>query len=413
MTTLRHRTTCRLCGQSEIVKVLELVPTPPANAFADEHLRGKEQPCFPLDLFFCCSCSHIQLLDIVDPEFLFSDYVYVSGTSPVFQKHFEMYASEIIHQFSPPDGSLVIDIGSNDGTLLTFFKGSGFDVLGIDPAKDIALAASHSGIDTLPAFFQPEIAARIQRERGAASVITANNVFAHIDDLCNVMEGIRILLAPDGILVFEVSYLLDVFEKTLFDTIYHEHLDYHSVKPLLGFFDRLGFELIEAQRVESHGGSLRGIVQLKGAKHPQGNSVKQAIENEERVKLDEIETFYHFSQRIEDKKQQLSQFLQKIKSEGKSIAGYGAPAKATTLMFHFGMGPDIIDFIVDDSPLKQGLFTPGSHIPVLPSDALKEKKPDYLLILAWNFADPIIKKNKDFHDDGGRFIIPLPDLRSF
>lgn len=390
--------------------MLELAPTPPANAFVSKEDLNKPQPCFPLDVFYCQDCTHAQLLDIVDPAVLFENYVYVSGTSPSFVAHFESYAKSVLEQFMPAQGSLVVDIGSNDGTLLRFFQKAEMKVLGIDPAKNIAEQATKNGIETMAAFFNPQLAKEIRASHGPASVITANNVFAHIDNLEGVVEGIRTLLALDGIFVFEVSYLVDVFEKTLFDTIYHEHLDYHSVKPLIPFFKRLGMELIEAQRVSSHGGSLRGIAQLKGGPHKVGQSVQQAIAMEEKLGLHRAGTFRQFGDNINSLKTDLGKLLRELKASGKKIAGFGAPAKATTLMYHFGIGPDLIDFIAEDSPLKQNLFTPGSHIPVLPRTAIDERKPDYILILAWNFAGPIIKSLRPYTDTGGHLIVPIPKL---
>lgn len=412
-TAVNHRSTCRLCGSKEVLPVLKLEPTPPANAFVDERASGVEQVCYPLDVYFCGDCAHLQLLDIVDPRILFENYVYVSGTSPVFVKHFEDYATYIMERFDPPDGSLIIDIGSNDGTLLKFFKQAGYSVLGIDPALDIARRATEAGIETLPVFFSKPEAQEIKTQRGRASVIAANNVFAHIDDLQGVLDGARLMLSPNGVFVFEVSYLVDVFEKTLFDTIYHEHLDYHSVKPLVGFFDRNGMELIEALRVSSHGGSLRGIAQFKGGPYPVGRSVQEAIALEEHLGLDKAATFKDFARRIDDIKEQLSSLLHGYKSAGKQIAGFGAPAKATTLMYHFGIGPDVVDFIVDDSPLKQGLFTPGMHIPVLSSREIYDKKPDYVVILAWNFAEPIMKNHAAYQESGGHFVVPLPNVEVY
>ena len=390
--------------------VLQLAPTPPANAFVPADERGRPQERFPLDVFFCEDCAHVQLLDVVDPRLLFENYVYVSGTSPVFVKHFEDYARDVRTRFAPAPGSLVVDIGSNDGTLLRFFKDAGHAVLGIDPAKKIAEEATRAGIPTRAAFFTPAMAQALRAELGPASVITANNVFAHIDDLRGVVEGVRTLLAPGGVYVFEVSYLVDVFQHTLFDTIYHEHVAYHSVKPLVRFFRENGMELVEALRVPSHGGSLRGIAQLAGGPHPVGASVAAALRNEEQLGLDRPETFVQFGRNIEGLKQDLGRLLRDLKKQGKRIAAFGAPAKATTLMFHFEIGPDLVDFIADDSPLKQGLFSPGYHIPVLPAAALYEQKPDYVVILAWNFAGPIMKKHEAYRAAGGHFIVPIPTL---
>lgn len=405
-----HRTTCRLCRSTRLTEVVKLAPTPPANAFVAATELGKAQPLFPLNVFFCEDCAHVQLLDVVDPRILFEHYVYVSGTSPVFVAHFKEYAAFIMDRFKPAAGGLVLDIGSNDGTLLSFFQKAGMTVLGVDPAKEIATDATARGIETINGFFGIDLGRKLAAERGRAAVITANNVFAHIDDLTGVTEGVRALLAPDGIFVFEVSYLVDVMQNTLFDTIYHEHLDYHSVKPLISFFANHGMELVEAVRIESHGGSLRGIAQLKGGRHKINASVAAAIDEEERLGLDKAETFRNFARQIDDLKADLGGLLCSLKAEGKSIAAFGAPAKATTLMYHFGIGPELIDFIIDDSPLKQNLYSPGMHIPVLSSAAIAERKPDYLLILAWNFARSIIAKTRSFSDAGGKFIIPIPKV---
>ncbi len=408
-----QRDNCRLCGRRRLSQVLSLAPTPPANAFVPAEQREVPQPCFPLDLHFCEDCRHLQLLEVVDPRVLFENYVYVSGTSPAFVAHFEAYARDLMNRFRPPPGSFVLDIGSNDGTLLRFVQQARMRVLGVDPARSIAEAATQAGIETQAAFFTPALAREIRAQHGPAKIITANNVFAHTDDLHGVVEGVRMLLAPDGVFVFEVSYLVDVFEKTLFDTIYHEHLAYHSVKPLIPFFKSQGMELIEALRVSSHGGSLRGMVQLAGGPHPSGRSVAEAVAGEERLQLDQAATFRRFGENINQLKADLGRLLKRLKAEGKKIAGFGAPAKATTLMYHFGIDGSVVDFIIDDSPLKQGLYSPGFHIPVLPAAAIEELKPDYLLLLAWNFAESIMKKHQVYLQRGGHFIVPIPKLEIY
>ena len=405
-----RRTACRLCGGKKLALVLSLEPTPPANAFVAANILDRPQERFPLDVFFCEACAHVQLLDVVDPRLLFENYVYVSGTSPVFVKHFEGYAGAVVNRFSLAKGDLVVDIGSNDGTLLTVFKRLGMTVLGIDPARDIARAATERGIETIADFFTPALARDIQSRHGSAAVVTANNVFAHADDLSGIIGGVRALLRPNGVFVFEVSYLVDVFESTLFDTIYHEHVAYHSVKPLKRFFADNGMELIAAQRVDSHGGSLRGMAQLKGGPHQPDSSVEQLVALEEKLGLDRVETLQDFGRKINAVKEELRGILKRIKSEGKSVAGFGAPAKATTLMYHFGIGPETIDFIVDDSPLKQGLYSPGYHIPIVSSKTIYERKPDYLVVLAWNFARSIMEKHSAFREAGGHFIVPLPKI---
>ena len=407
---LTHRDTCRLCGGAGLSRVLSLTPTPPANAFVTKDELEVEQACYPLDLFFCESCAHVQLLDVVDPRVLFENYVYVSGTSPVFVKYLGDQARSVASRFGLGTGDLALEIGSNDGTLLKAYRDGGLSVLGIDPARDIAARASASGIETWPEFFGPALADRVVRERGKAKVVAANNVFAHADDLGAIADGIRALLADDGVFVFEVSYLLDVLEKTLFDTIYHEHLSYHSVAPLKRFFEARGLHLFDAARVEAHGGSLRGFVQWAGGPHEETPAVAGLIATERAAGLDRAATFEGFATRIDALKAELTGLLVRLKADGKRIVGYGAPAKATTLMYAFELGAQVLDFIVDESPLKQGLYTPGLHLPVLAPAALDERKPDYLLILAWNFARPIMEKNARYAGSGTRFIVPSPNV---
>ena len=410
-TNFRHRIDCRLCGSQNLSSVLKFEPTPPANAFVTIEEQKTEQVCYPLELNFCNDCFHIQLLDVVNPKTLFENYVYVSGTSSVFIKHFEDYAKYIIKNYSPPKNSLILDIGSNDGTLLQFFKNNSYSVLGIDPAKRIANNASSNGIETLNDFFNYDLSVKIRQKYGSLSVITANNVFAHIDDLTGFVKGIHHLLSKNGIFVFEVSYLLDVITKTLFDMTYHEHLSYHSVISLIPFFKKNGLELIDVIKTNVHGGSIRGIVQLKGGPHKIKDSVQKSIEGELTAKLDKESTYKKFGVNIENQKIELSTLLKKIKDENKTIAGFGAPAKSTTLLYHFNIDSTIIDYIVDDNELKQNLYSPGKHIPIVSSKNIYEKKPDYLLILAWNFAESIIKNHEKFKEQGGKFIIPLPSLK--
>ncbi len=406
----RRRSDCRLCGAKDLELVFQLAPTPPANAFIRRTDPKKDQEKFPLDLFLCRACGHLQLRDVVDPAVLFEHYVYVSGTSPVFVKHFQEYAGDLMSRFALKKGGLVVDIGSNDGTLLRFFKEAGMKTLGVDPAQEIAEAANAAGIETINDFFTPELAAAIRKEHGPAAAVTANNVFAHADDLKGVLEGVRALLADEGIFACEVSYLADMVRGTLFDMIYHEHVAYHAAAPLKRFLEANGFELLEAVKVETHGGSLRAIAQKKGGPRRSGKSVGERLAEEEALGLSKPETFKAFARQIEARKTELLDLIKKLKAEGKKIAGFGAPAKATTLMHHFGLGQDVLDFIVDDSPWKQGLLSPGLHIPVVTAEELRKSKPDYLLILAWNFAEPIMKKNKAFADAGGHFIVPLPKV---
>jgi len=408
-----RRTHCQLCNSSALTPILSLEPTPPANAFVTEAQRNIEQPCFPLDVFQCEHCHHVQLLDVLDPAVLFENYVYVSGTSPAFVKHFEEYAAIVCSRFNPSVGSLIVDIGSNDGTLLNFFKSRNYRVLGIDPAQVIAANATAAGIETLPAFFTPKLASEIVSTRGQAGIVSANNVFAHAEDLYSIAVGIADLLKPDGVFTFEVSYLVDVFQDVLFDTIYHEHMAYHAVGPLQRFFKRADLELFSVARVSSHGGSLRGYVQKAGGPHTFDGTVDKLINIERQLGLDQPATLRKFGNRIDLLRDQFKTVLQDLKKSGKSVAGYGAPAKATTLLHHFGIKPGTLDYIIDDSPLKQGLYSPGQHIPVVSSEILLRNTPDILLILAWNFAEIIMTNNAAFVKKGGKFLVPMPAVRLY
>ena len=406
----RKNSFCRLCNSAEVSSVLKLASTPPANAFISKDKLNENQRKYPLELFFCEICNHVQLLDIVDPTELFENYVYVSGTSTVFVDHFSNYAKDIVKQYNPSSDNYVLDIGSNDGTFLRFFKNMGYRIIGVDPAKEISKKATEEGITTINDFFNLETARKIKNTYSEASIITANNVFAHCDDLQGMTQAVNMLLAPNGIFVFEVSYLVDVYNKTLFDTIYHEHLSYHSVIPLVSFFKNNNMELIDVKKINTHGGSIRCVVQKSSGHRKVNKSVQEFVQLEKSMSFDKKDKFINFSENISKKKRELNKFLHEIKSENKTIVGFGAPAKATTLMYEFGLDNDVLEFIVDDSPWKQELYSPGLHIPILSSSYIKTFKPDYLLILAWNFANSIIKKNQEYTQSGGKFIIPLPNL---
>ncbi|MFA7249541.1 MAG: class I SAM-dependent methyltransferase [Dehalococcoidia bacterium] len=411
---LRWREVCRLCDSPRLDFALSITATPPANALVPADQLDAHETEYPLDVYVCADCGHAQLLGIVDPRALFSHYLYVSGTSPVFVDHLRAYAEDVVTAYAVPRDSLVVEVGSNDGTFLRCFQQLGMRVLGVDPAANIAAEASAAGIPTVNAFFTPELAAELRTRHGAASLVVANNVFAHIDDLHGVFEGVRTLLAPDGMLVFEVGYFVAVAGGTLFDTIYHEHLSYHTVRPLIPFLARHGLELFDVQRNLSQGGSIRVFAQPAGA----GRTVTSRVA--ELCTLEEHELGAHplvgarrLGERIERARAALTSLLGELRAQGRRAAAYGAPAKATTLMYHFGLTRDAIPYIVDDNPRKQGLFTPGLHVPVVAADVLRdpERRPEYLLILAWNFADSIIQNNGWFAEAGGRWIIPLPELR--
>ena len=409
-----RRAACALCDvpQASLTQVMQLAATPPANEFVGPDEVAKPQELIPLSLLLCDRCGHLQLAEIVDPRRLFSHYVYVSGTSPVFVEHFARFARDLVGRFGLGANAFVVDVGSNDGTLLKQFQALGVkNVLGIDPGVEIVQAAVAAGVPTREGFFTEALAEELRATRGPASLLCANNVFAHAEDLKGFARGVKALLADEGVFVFEVSYLVDVIENLLFDTIYHEHLAYHALRPLVGFFERLGLRLFDAERVGTHGGSVRCFVCPAGARHTDSERLAGLLKQEEALGLFSPALYAGFKQRILELGRALRERVREIRAEGQHIAGYGAPAKLTTLMYEFGLDGDSIDFIVDDSPWKQGRFTPGTHIPVLPSSALLDRRPGWCVVFAWNFADSIVKKNQQYLAAGGRFIVPLPRLQ--
>ncbi len=383
-----------------------MTPTPPANALVSPAEAARPQIVYPLDVYRCADCGHLQLLDIVDPKVLFPHYVYVSSTSPVMVAFLQNQCSAIIQRLGLRPGDLVVEIGSNDGTLLRFFKAAGMRVLGVDPAANIA--PDPGDVETITDFFNAELGRSIRGRYGAAKAVCAYNVCAHVDNLQGVIDGIRALLAPDGRFVFEVGYLLDVYRKTLFDTIYHEHVDFHRVEPLQRFFAKNDLRLIHAERSDIQGGALVGYV--GHADKPADSSVEALAALERDAGLDRPETFRLYGEEIARRGDELLALLRGLRAKGRKIVGYGATAKATTLMYHFGLDRSCVAYIVDDNPLKQGMLSPGLHIPIRPAAALYEDRPDYVLVLAWNFADSIIEKHRGYAGRRSRFVIPLPNL---
>jgi len=398
---------CRACRENDFTKVLTFGPTPLANAFLTKEQVDKEEYLYPLDVYFCNNCKFLTLGHVVSPEVLFKDYVYVSSTSQVFISHFRSFAQDVYKRFNLTKKSLVIDIGSNDGILLSPFKDLGTKVLGIEPASKIAALAKKEGVETLDNFFDMQLAKQIADKYGQVKIITATNVFAHIDNLDEVINGLNILLEDKGIFIMEAPYLVDFIEKRYFDLVYHEHLSYWSVKSLISLFKRFNMEVFDVQKVAVHGGTIRAFISRKGA-YKKEKSVNKFLSLEKKWKLDEKETYLQFSDKVLENKIKLLALLRKIKSENKKIVGYGAPAKGNTLLNYFSIGQEFLDYIVDDSSWKQGLYSPGKRIPVVSSKILVDDKVDYILILAWNFAESIMVNNKEFIKKGGRFIIPVP-----
>lgn len=408
---LRRRDRCRLCDSTKLDLAVPIKPSPIGDAFIPAARLGQPQDIYALDLYLCADCAHVQNLDFVDPEVLFRDYLYTTSTSQGLVDHFGAYARSVVDGLGVKPGSLVVDIGSNDGSLLRFFKQLGMKVLGIDPAREIAHKATESGVETLPEFFNSKLAAGIRKKYGGATVFTANNVFAHADDLSDIVRGIREVLADDGVFVFEVSYLVDIVDNFVFDTVYHEHVSYHSIDALASFFQRMGMQLIDVERISTKGGSIRGFAQrLPEGKRPVKPIVGELIAMERKRGFDKLPLYREYAKQIDNRKRALLDFLDVQSAKGKMIAAYGASTTTTTLMWHFELERRL-SFVADDNPVKQGRYCPGSHIPVVPSDELYIRRPDFVVILAWQYADPILKKHARFTEEGGSFVLPLPELK--
>lgn len=408
--TAFRRTDCRLCHSEDLVVALELTPTPLADAYVPPSRADDPQVTYPLDMQLCLDCGFLQLADVVPPVDIYIDYIYESSSSLGLREHFDAYAAEVLDRIAPAAAALVIDVGSNDGLLLSSFRDRGMTVLGIDPAVEIARRVTDRGLETLPEFLTPALAERIRAERGPAAIVTANNVIANIDDLDEVAISVRGLLAADGVFVLESFYLGDLVRNNVFDFLYHEHMSAFSVRPLERFFASHGLQLVDALRVPTKGGSMRYTVQLASGPRPVSQRVETLRAEEEEQGLQTPELFERFTAVIDKAKSDTLELVRRLKAEGATIAGYGASATTTTLIYHFELG-EHVDYLLDDYDAKQGTLSPGLHLPVVPSEELYERRPDYVVVFAWRYYEPIMARHERFSADGGKFIVPMPALR--
>lgn len=399
---------CRGCGQTSLKLGLDLGLLPLANAFVSvEWVRTHtSDPKYPLRVFFCENCALIQLLDLIDRKEMFDDYAYLTATSETSVSHFSQYADQIASQIDLRDSDLVVDIGSNDGTLLKAFSRYTHSVLGVEPARNVAKLAVSSGIDTIVDYFRPEIATQIGN--GRARVITANNVVSHVSELSTFLNSVSKLLGENGIFAFEVPWVVDVLRRRNFDIIYHEHLSYFGFRSLSESLSKNKLELVDVQYLPKiHGGTIRGIAAHPGMFPRRSNDVEKVFQTE--VSSANFADLLVFANEVKRFRSKLLGLLRKLKRQGKRIVGYGAPAKATILLNYCSIDNSILDFVIDSTPLKQGKLIPGVRIPIRPPDEFSEANPDYALMLAWNFQDEIIRKEHKFIEAGGRFIIPFPE----
>jgi SAM-dependent methyltransferase len=405
-----HRTTCRLCDSGEVELVVKLEPIPLSENYCEDPETGKRAERYPIDLYMCRSCGHVQQLDVVDSKSLWEAYTYYSGDAKGMPRHFQEVAGKLIQTYRPAHESLVIDIGSNDGSLLRPFKEAGYRVLGIDPAREIARQATESGIETIPELMSLDLAHRIRRGKGAAQIVCMFNAFAHADNMDEIAQGIRELLAPDGIFVFEAQYLLDIIDRMLIATIFHEHISHHSVKALTIFFERHDLELIDVERVPIQHGSMVGVVQLKSAGRRVTSSVQDLLELEATCRLDKIETLKHFADRVVQLRQKTEALVKQWQRSNATVAGYGAARSGPTLISQLGL-TGTIEFIVDDHPRKVNRYSSGDGIPIIPTTELCHRMPDYTVILAWVHSARIIESNREYLEHGGRFVVLCPEIR--
>lgn len=400
---------CRSCGCDGGQEILDLGLQPLANNLLRQEDLGQPEPIFPLRLFVCPACWLLQIGDLVPPVRLFSEYLYFSSFSDAMLQHARQAAERYQREYQLSGASLVIEIASNDGYLLQNFQREGTPCLGIEPAANIAQVAREKGIETLVEFFGASFADRFTGKRGLADLVLGNNVFAHAPEINDFVSGLEKMLKPDGRIILEFPYAGDLIEKSEFDTIYHEHVYYFSLTPLLPLFARHGLAVFRVERLPIHGGSLRIFVGHQGA-HAEESSVAELLAGEKLQGMTTLSYYETFSRRVQGVRDSLKELLAKLRGDGATVAAYGASAKGSTLLNFCGIGPDTIEFIADRSTYKQGRFMPGVHVPIIPAGQLLARRPDYTLLLTWNFADEILAQQRAYRAAGGRFVIPIPQV---
>ena len=402
---------CRICRSDNLRKYLDLGSTPPADDFLNFSSLSDPEIYYPLNVYMCLNCGLHQLGHVVPPEILFqNDYPYESSTTETGRNHYYSLAKDIVQKYNLNSEGLAIDIGSNVGVLLEGFKRCGLNVLGIEPAKNMSEIANNNDIETLNDFFSDKLANQIVMSRGKAKVVTGTNVVAHIDNLHSLVRGLDILLDEKGVFVFEAPYLVHLLDNLEYDTIYHEHLSYLSVQPIVKLFEQFGMEIIDLEEQKIHGGKLRYHIARK-KDYTVSKKIREYIDREKSKGIYSIDYLKKFAVGVAEHRKKLVWLLQTLKRDGKQIAGVSAPAKGMTLLNYCKIGTETLDFLTEKSRLKIGKYSPGTHIPVLPDSELLDHMPHYALLLAWNFADEIMKNNSEYIEKGGKFIIPIPEPR--
>jgi SAM-dependent methyltransferase len=401
---------CILCGGPTVERFLKLGSTALANKFVTRDELSTADARYPLDVGFCHTCTHVQLMDIVPPADMFQDYLYMSSASDTLKSHFAELAETVVTRLRLGGGDLVVDIGCNDGTLLGAFRTNGVRTVGVDPAENLAELHRNSGIERLVAYFNPDTARTLVERWGQASAITITNTFPHIQDLQKFVEAVQVALKPGGSLVIEAHYLVDLLEQGAFDTVYHEHVSYWALGPMKYLFETNGMQVVDAERLPLHHGQLRATIRRRGEGEPLP-SVERVLAAERALGVDRFETYQRFASKVEGIRESLLETLQRLRAERKRVVAYGAPAKGNTLIEFLQLSPETVEYIVDKSPLKQGRYSPGAHIPVVSPERLLQDQPDYVVLLAWNFRDEIFAQQAEYRRRGGKFISPLPEVR--
>ena len=402
---------CRICGEQVQKTFVDLGHTPLSNSYLKKNMFKNERK-FPLHALICTKCMLVQLGEFESPKKIFSDYAYFSSYSKTWLKHAEDYVKKMKNRFNLNTDNLVIEIASNDGYLLQYFKKYKIPVLGIEPAENVAKIAKKRKIFTLTKFFNTKLAKELVKSGKQPDLLLGNNVLAHVPKLNDFVEGLKILLKYNGVITLEFPHILQLINKNQFDTIYHEHLSYFSLITLKKLFTKHKLEIFDVEELNTHGGSLRIFIKHKENKfYKEKISVKQLLEKEKLFGLKKISTYTNFSKEVNSIKKELLNFLQKAKKDNKIVVGYGAPAKGNTLLNFCGIDSELIKYTVDMNHHKQGMYLPGSHILIKKPNEIAKIKPDYVLILPWNLKNEIMNQLKDIHKWGGKFVIPIPKVR--
>jgi hypothetical protein len=399
---------CRLCKSKKLTTILKLTPTPWADDFRVKNKLHLKQPLVPLNINLCNKCKHAQLSHVMEAQDIYLNYTYETASSPTLKAHFKSASSKILQKFKPEKNGLVVDIGSNDGMLLSFFKKKGMQVLGIDPMPGIANKANKKGIKTLSKFFSAKYSKTMSSKFGKASIITANNLVADTDNLDEFVRGVKNLMDEKSLFIFESFYFYLQMKNFVWDFTYHEHYSYFTITALNKYFKSMNMEIVDVEAIDTKGGSMRCAVQLKNGSRNPNKSVKHFINAEKKFGYPKKELFLKYSKKIDHSKKIFTKEIAKLLIEGKKISAYGASATSTTLMYHYNM--KFLKSIYDDFKIKQNTFSPGFHIPVYDPKKIYKDKPDYIIILAWRYKNQILKRHKKYLKNT-KFIVPLPNYK--